>query len=81
MFVSSRSVLSRVIIFVTPWTVALQAPLSTGFPRQDYWNALSSSPPGDLPDPGIELSSPTSPDWSVVGLNPSEWHPYRKTAI
>ena len=44
---------SRVRLFVTPWTVALQAPLSMGFSRQDYWSGLPCPPPGDLP-PGIE---------------------------
>ena len=48
-------------LFVTPWTVARQAPLSTGFPRQEYWSGLPCPPPGDLPDPGIEPSSPSSP--------------------
>ena len=43
----------------TPWSVALQAPLSMGFPRQEYWKGLSCPPPGDLPDPGIELMSLT----------------------
>ena len=41
-----------------PWTVAHQAPLSMGFPRQEYWNVLPFSSPGDLPNPGIELVSP-----------------------
>ena len=50
--------LSRVQLFVTPWTVARQAPLSMGFPRQEYWNGLQFPPPGDLPDPGIETVSP-----------------------
>jgi len=40
------------------WTVAHQAPLSMGFPRQEYWNRLPFSSPGDLPDSGIELTSP-----------------------
>ena len=44
--------------FVIPWTVAHQAPLSLGFPRQEYWSGLSFPSPGDLPDPGIEPSSP-----------------------
>ena len=44
--------------FVTPWTVVLQAPLSVGFPRQDYWSGLSFPSPGDPPDPGIEPTSP-----------------------
>ena len=42
----------------TPWTVACQAPLSTGFSRQEYWSGLSFPSPGDLPNPGIELESP-----------------------
>ena len=42
---------------MTPWTVARQAPLSMGFPRQEYWSDLPSPPPGDLPDPGIEPTS------------------------
>ena len=40
------------------WTVAHQAPLSTGFPRQKYWSGLLFPFPGDLPDPGIKLTSP-----------------------
>ena len=50
--------ISRVQIFVTTWTVARQSPLSMGFPRQEYWNGLPFTPPGDLPDPGIETVSP-----------------------
>ena len=42
---------------VTLWTAAFQAPLSIGFSRQEYWSGLPCLPPGDLPDPGIELSS------------------------
>ena len=42
----------------TPWTVARQAPLSMGFPRQEYWSALPFPFPGDLPNPGIEPMSP-----------------------
>ena len=41
------------------WTVTCQAPLSMGFPRQDYWSGLPFSSPGDLPNPGTELQSPT----------------------
>ena len=50
----SSLVLSHARLFVTPWTVALQAPLSMGFSGQEYWSGLPCSPPGDLPDPGIE---------------------------
>ena len=46
---------------VAPWTVAHQAPLSLGFSRQKYWSELPFPSPGDLPDPGIELTSLKSP--------------------
>ena len=45
-------------IFATPWCIARQAPLSLGFPKQEYWSGLPFPSPGDLPDPGIELASP-----------------------
>ena len=50
--------LSRDRLFATPWTVACQAPLCMGFPRQEYWSELPFPIPGDLPDPGIEPISP-----------------------
>ena len=46
---------------MAPWTVACQAPLSMGFPRQEYWSEVPFPTPGDLPDPGIELASLESP--------------------
>ena len=46
---------SGIRLLVTPWTVAHQAPLSTGFSRQEYWSGLPCPPSRDLPDPGIEL--------------------------
>ena len=51
--------LSCVRLFVTPWTVAHQAPPSMGFSRQEYWSVLPFPSPGDLPDPGTEARSPT----------------------
>ena len=42
----------------TPWTVVCQAPLSMGFPRQEYWSGLPFPSPGHLPDPGIKPASP-----------------------
>ena len=45
-------------LFATLWTVALQAPLSMGFSRQEYWSGLPFPSPGDLPDPRIKLRSP-----------------------
>ena len=58
--------LSHVQLFVTPWTVALQASLSMGFPRQGYWSGLPFSSPDDLPDPEIELVSPALPGGSFT---------------
>ena len=76
---------SRVGLFVTPWIVAPQAPLSMGFPRQEYWSGLPFPSPGDLSNPGIEPRSPalagrfftTEPlgnlhkhsDWPVTNLS------------
>ena len=53
--------LSRVRLFETPWTVARQAPLSLGFPRQEYWSSVPFPSPGDLSDPGIKPASLASP--------------------
>jgi len=50
--------LSHVRLFVTPWTVACQAPLSMRYSRQEYWSGLTFSSPGDLPNPGIKPASP-----------------------
>ena len=43
------------------WTIALEAPLSMGFSRKEYWSGLPGPLPGDLSNPGIELASPVSP--------------------
>ena len=51
--------LRHVRLFVTPWTVAHQAPPSMEFSRQEYWSGLPFPSPGDLPNPGIEPRSPT----------------------
>ena len=53
-------VLSHIRLFVTPWTVDHQPPLSIRFSRQEYWSGLPFSPPGDLPNPGTEPKSPVS---------------------
>ena len=50
--------LSRVQLFVTPWTVAYQASPSMGFSREEHWSGLPFPSPGDLPNPGIEPRSP-----------------------
>ena len=55
---SSFQLLSHVRLFVTPWTVANQAPRSMKFSRQEYWSRLPFPSPRDLPNPGIEPKSP-----------------------
>ena len=52
---------SHVQLFTTLWTGAHQVPLSMEFFRQEYWGGLLGAPPGDLPDPGVEPVSFTSP--------------------
>ena len=44
-------------LFVIPWAVACQDPLSMGIPRQEYWSGFPFPSPGDLPDPGIKPAS------------------------
>ena len=45
----------------TLWTAACQAPLSMGFPKQEYWSGLPFPPPEDLPNPGVKPTSLMSP--------------------
>ena len=52
---------SHVLLFAAPWTVASQASLSMGVFRQEYWSGLPCPPPGNLPDPEIELVSLMAP--------------------
>ena len=58
LFNKKMNSLSCVQLFVTPWTVAHQAPPSMEFSRQEYWSWLPFPSPGDLPDLGIEPWSP-----------------------
>ena len=51
---------SFLTLFRPPWTVVCQAPLSKGFPRQEYWRGLPFSSLGHLPDPGLEPACPAS---------------------
>ena len=53
---------------VTPWAVAHQGPMSMGFSRQEYWSGMPCPPPGDLPDPEMELASPAAPALQVDTL-------------
>ena len=65
--ISAACMLSHVWLFVTPWTAAHQDPLSMGFTRQACWSGVPFSPPGDLPDPGIETGKPFL--WLFHALN------------
>ena len=67
------SCFSSVRLFVPLWTVAHQAPLSMGFPRQEYWSGLPCPPPGDLPDPGIEPAFPMTFVLQADSLPLSHW--------
>ena len=61
---------TSVRLFVTPWTVAHQAPLSVDFSRQEYWSRFPCPPPVDLPDSGIE---PAAPALQADSLLLSHW--------
>ena len=72
--------LSRVWLFVIPWTVAHQASLSREFSSQEYWSGLPFLPPGNIPDPGIKHTSPVSPSLAgrflyhcTIWVSPYEW--------
>ena len=54
----------------TPWTIARRAPLSMGFPGQEYWSGFPCPPLGDLPDPGIESVSPGLADGFFTAVPP-----------
>ena len=76
--------LNHVRLFAIPWTVAHQAPPSMGFSREEYWSELPFPSPGDLPDLGIEPSSPalqadaltsepTGNDTGELNVNTKRW--------
>ena len=64
--VKKKKSLSHLWLYAAPWTVAHQAPPSTGFSRQEYWGGLPFPPPGDLPSLGMER-------WSPPGQADSTW--------
>ena len=64
-YINTRKwMLSHIWLFVTPWAVACQAPLSMGFSRQEYWNGLPFLPPRDFLNTGIETQPLISPEWA-----------------
>ena len=64
---------SRVRLFVAPWTVAHQAPLSMGILQARILEWVAISPPGDLPDAGTEPMSPVAPALQADSLLLSHW--------
>jgi len=58
--------------FMTLWAIAHQAPLSMGFPRQEYWSVLSFPTPGDLSDQGTEHMSPELEDIFLTTAPPGK---------
>ena len=64
------------ISFVIPWTVACQAPLFIGFPRQKQWKGLPFPSPGDLHNPGIEPVSPAL-EGGFFTIEPPEKPPHK----
>ena len=64
--------LSHVHLFVIPWTVACQAPLSMKFSRQEYWNGLLFPSPGNHPNLGIESCSPALQADSLPSESPGK---------
>ena len=61
---------SCVRLVSTPWSVTLQAPLSVGFPRKEYWSGLPFPTLGDLPHSGIKRESPTLQAYSLLAEPP-----------
>ena len=70
------SVMCHVLLFMTLWIIACQSRQSMGCSRQEYWSELSCLPPGDLPNPGLE---PSSPAMQVNSLLLSHWRSPRTT--
>ena len=66
--------LSYMRLFVIPWTVAYQAPLSREFSRQEYWSGLPFPSPGDLPHSGIKPASPALQGDSLPAEPPRSWY-------
>ena len=70
--------LSCVRLFVTPWTVACQAPLSMRFSRQEYWNGLPLPSPRDLINSGIKAASPAVAGGFFISVPPECYFQYNR---
>ena len=65
LMIKCARLLSHIQLFSIPWSVALQVLQSMGFPRQEYWSGLPFPSPGDLPNTGIQPTSPASQEGSL----------------
>ena len=65
--------LSHVQLFVTLWTLALQAPPSTEFSKEEYWDGFPFPSPEDLPYPGIKPRSPALQADSLLSELPGNY--------
>ena len=74
--------LSRVRFFATRWTVAHQAPLSMGFPRQEYWSGVPFPSPGPLPllSPPLPASFINTLEASKTGMPRPSWSIWKPSA-
>ena len=66
--------LSQVWLFATPRTIAYQASLYMGFPKQEHWSELPFPSPGEISDPGIEPMTPELADWFFTIEGPLKPH-------
>ena len=78
---TGKAIHSSILAWRITWTVACQAPMTMKFSRQDDWNGLPFPSPGDLPNPGIELLSPTLQASSLpaepqgkLGMGSASWY-------
>ena len=73
---NEMKLLSHVLLFVTPWTVAHKAPLSMEFSRQEYWSGLPFPSPVDLSNPGLEPGSSALQADTLPSESPGKPSPY-----
>ena len=78
-YVSRFMLVSHVWLFVTPWTVARQVPLSMGVSKQEYWSGLLCPPPGHLSNWQIELRSPVLQADSLPSASQGEGSQWNQT--
>ena len=71
--------LSHVRLSATPWTVAYKASPSMGFSRQEYWSGLPFPSPEDLPDRGMEPSSPAFEADALTSEPPEKHYCFKVT--